>query len=121
MKNNKQNVTISVDRKIMYNNYTHIKENAKILPVKIFNPIIVNNVYGSYASYEELSNIDQEKYMSFTIFGYVRYFNKNKRIQKKWHKRYSWFNILLVSKEELNKLDLNPDEDTCTIVYQEGE
>lgn len=112
---------------VVYNNimyecdvpYLAKKLNPKLLTAKYLAPEKITNLRMTYGSYDYLENIDKEKYKIFTLHSVARARHRNKRIQKKWRKRYHYTQFLLVDKEEFNSLGLDFDGDTCTIIYKE--
>lgn len=111
-----KNVMVDSCHNLMYDLYDYPispkRLNPKILSVKNLRPEKINSVY--------LEDIDKEKYEIFILHGSARTYHRNKRIQKKWRKRYHYIQILLVDKEEFNSLGLDFDGDTCTIIYKEN-
>lgn len=116
-----KNVMIDSCHNIMYEvPYPRTKRlNPKVLTVKYLAPEKINSLRMTYDSYDYLENIDKEKYQIFVFHGCKRTYHRNKRIQKKWRKRYNYIQNLLVDKKEFNSLGLDFDGDTCTIVYKE--
>ena len=92
----------------------------KLLTAKYLAPEKITNLRMTYGSYAYLEDIDKEKYEIFTLHSATRTHHRNKRIQKKWRKRYHYTQFLLVDKEEFNSLGLDFDGDTCTIAYKEN-
>ena len=115
-----KNVVVDSIHNIMYDCFTFLKRlNSKVLTVKYLAPEKISDLRMTYGSYEYLENIDKEKYEIFVLHGSTRTYHRNKRIQKKWRKRYHYIQFLLVDKKEFNSLGLDFDGDTCTIVYRE--
>lgn len=110
---------------VVYNNimydvpYLPKKLGPKLLTAKNLVPEKVNSLRMTYGSYDYLEDIDKEKYQIFVLHGSTRTHHRNKRIQKKWIKRYRYIQFLLVDKEEFNSLGLDFDGDICTIAYKE--
>lgn len=110
---------------VIYNNimydvpYFTKRLTPKLLTAKYLAPEKVNSLRMTYGSYDYLENIDKEKYQIFVLHGCTRTYHRNKRIQKKWRKRYHYTQFLLVYKEEFNSLGLDFDGDICTIAYKE--
>ena len=94
--------------------------NLKLLTAKYLAPEKITNLRMTYGSYDYLEDIDKEKYEIFTLHSVTRAYHHNKRIQKKWRKRYHYTQFLLVDKEEFNSLGLDFDGDICTIAYKEN-
>lgn len=118
-----KNVMVDSCHNLMYDLYDYPispkRLNPKILTVKNLRPEKINSLRMTYGSYAYLENIDKEKYEIFILHGSARTYHRNKRIQKKWRKRYHYIQVLLVDKEEFNSLGLDFDGDTCTIIYKE--
>ena len=113
-----KNVVIYND--IMYEYPTFPKRlTTKLLTAKYLAPKKVNSLRMTYGSYDYLEDIDKEKYQIFVLHGSTRTHHRNKRIQKKWIKRYRYTQFLLVDKEEFISLGLDFDGDVCTIAYKE--
>ena len=113
---------VVVYNNIMYEYPTFPKRlTTKLLTAKYLAPEKVNSLRMTYGSYAYLENIDKEKYQIFTLHGSTRTHHRNKRIQKKWIKRYHYTQFLLVDKEEFNSLGLDFDGDVCTIAYKENQ
>ena len=111
---------VVVYNNVMYDVPTFPKRlNLKVLTVKNLVPEKINSLRMTYGSYAYLEDIDKEKYEIFVLHGSTRTYHRNKRIQKKWRKRYHYFQFLLVDKKEFNSLGLDFDGDTCTIIYKE--
>ena len=115
-----RNVVVESCNNVMYDLSSFSKRiNPKVLTVKNLVPEKINSLRMTYASYAYLEDIDKEKYEIFTLHSATRTHHRNKRIQKKWRKRYHYTQFLLVDKEEFNSLGLDFDGDTCTIAYKE--
>ena len=115
-----KNVVVDSCHNIMYDVPNFPKRlNSKVLTVKNLAPEKINSLRMTYGSYAYLENIDKEKYEIFVLHGSARTHHRNKRIQKKWKKRYHYTQFLLVDKEEFNSLGLDFDGDICTIAYKE--
>lgn len=115
-----RNVVVDSCNNIMYDFPTFPKRlNLKVLPVKILMPEKISDLRMTYGSYDYLEDIDREKYRIFALHGSTRTYHRNKRIQKKWRKRYHYIQLLLVDKKEFNSLGLDFDGDICTIIYKE--
>ena len=115
-----KNVVVDSCHNIMYDvPYLPKRLNLKLLTAKYLAPEKITSLRMTYGSYAYLEDIDKEKYQIFVLHGSARTYHRNKRIQKKWRKRYHYIQILLVDKEEFNSLGLDFDGDTCTIVYKE--
>lgn len=111
---------VVVYNNIMYEYPTFPKRlTTKLLTAKYLAPEKVSSLRMTYGSYAYLEDIDKEKYQIFTLHGSTRTHHRNKRIQKKWIKRYRYTQFLLVDKEEFNSLGLDFDGDVCTIAYKE--
>jgi len=112
---------VVVYNNIMYEYSTFPKRlTTKLLTAKYLVPEKVSSLRMTYESYAYLEDIDKEKYQIFTLHGSTRTHHRNKRIQKKWIKRYHYTQFLLVDKEEFNSLGLDFDGDVCTIAYREN-
>lgn len=112
---------VVVYNNIMYEYPTFPKRlTTKLLTAKYLAPEKINSLRMTYGSYDYLEDIDKEKYQIFTLHGSTKTHHRNKRIQKKWIKRYHYTQFLLVDKEEFNSLGLDFDGDVCTIAYREN-